>query len=307
MDENQVRSSGRTSLPAVARPVSRAVMKAGQTSRDFIKRRPLGGVSGIVIVVMFAVALAAPMVARYDPLVQHGGRILEGPSWEFWLGTDHLGRDMYSRVVHGARVSVIVGFSAVAIGTAGGSLIGLASAFQGGKIDLYVQRFVDAWIAFPGLVLILVLVSLLGPSLFNVAIAIGIGSIPSTSRIVRSAVLTTKENEYVLAALAVGASRMRIVARHILPNVMAPIIIVSTVSLGGAILAESSLSFLGLGVPPPAPTWGGMLSREGREFMIIQPLLGLWPGIAITTVVMAFNLFGDALRDVWDPRLRGAH
>jgi peptide/nickel transport system permease protein len=223
------------------------------------------------------------------------------------MGTDHVGRDIYSRIVHGAKVSITVGFVAVAIGTGAGSAIGLVSGFQGGKLDLYVQRFIDAWIAFPGLVLILVLVSMLGPSLLNVSIAIGIGSIPGTSRLVRSAVLSTKENEYIVAAQAIGATRIRVGARHILPNVTAPIIIVSTVSLGGAILAESSLSFLGLGVPPPAPTWGGMLSREGREFMIVQPLLGLWPGIAITAVVMAFNLFGDALRDVWDPRLRGAH
>jgi peptide/nickel transport system permease protein len=291
----------------MARPVNRLVMEAGQTSVAFIKRRPLGGISGIVILVLVVTAALAPQMARYDPMTQHAGRILEAPSWEFWLGTDHLGRDVYSRVVHGARVSITVGFAAVAIGTTGGSLLGLASGFQGGKFDLYVQRFVDAWIVFPGLVLILVLVSMLGPSLLNVAIAIGVGSIPSTSRIVRSAVLTTKENEFVVAAYAVGATKMRIAVRHILPNVMAPIIIVATVSLGGAILAESSLSFLGLGVPPPAPTWGGMLSREGREFMIVQPLLGLWPGLAITTVVMAFNLFGDALRDVWDPRLRGAH
>ena len=255
----------------------------------------------MVILIMFAAALFAPFVARYDPLSQHAGRILEKPSLEFWMGTDHLGRDIYSRIVHGAKVSITVGFVSVAIGTAGGALIGLVSGFQGGKLDLYVQRFVDAWIAFPGLVLILVLVSMLGPSLLNVSIAIGIGSMPGTSRLVRSAVLSTKENEYIVAATAIGASRVRVGARHILPNVMAPII-----SLGAAILAESSLSFLGLGVPPPAPTWGGMLSREGREFMIIQPLLGLWPGIAITAVVMAFNLFGDALRDVWDPRLRGA-
>ncbi len=291
----------------MARPANRLVMEAGQTSRAFIKRRPLGGVSGIVILVMFVAAAFAPLVARYDPLVQHAGRILEGPSWEFWMGTDHLGRDMYSRIVHGARVSITVGFAAVAIGTTAGSLIGLVSGFQGGKFDLYVQRFVDAWIAFPGLVLILVLVSMLGPSLLNVSIAIGIATIPGTSRIVRSAVLSTKENEYVLAAYAMGASNFRIGARHLLPNVMAPIIVVSTISLGAAILAESSLSFLGLGVPPPAPTWGGMLSREGREYMVVQPLLGLWPGIAITTVVMAFNLVGDALRDVWDPRLRGGH
>lgn len=307
MNENQLGPSWRTAALAVARPANRLVIEAGQTSRSFIKRRPLGGISGIVILVMIIVALFAPQVARYDPMVQHGGRILEWPSWEFWMGTDHLGRDIYSRVVHGARVSITVGFVAVAIGTTGGSLIGLVSAFQGGKFDLYVQRLVDAWIAFPGLVLILVLVSMLGPSLLNVSVAIGIGTIPSTSRIVRSAVLTIKENEYVLAAHAVGASSIRIGARHILPNVTAPIIIISTVSLGGAILAESSLSFLGLGVPPPAPTWGGMLSREGREYMIIQPLLGLWPGLAITTVVMAFNLFGDGLRDVWDPRLRGGH
>lgn len=307
MNENQLGPSWRTAALAVARPANRLVIEAGQTSRSFIKRRPLGGISGIVILVMILVALFAPLVARYDPMVQHGGRILEWPSWEFWMGTDHLGRDIYSRVVHGTRVSITVGFVAVAIGTTGGSLIGLVSAFQGGKFDLYVQRFVDAWIAFPGLVLILVLVSMLGPSLLNVSVAIGIGTIPSTSRIVRSAVLTIKQNEYVLAAHAVGASSIRIGVRHILPNVTAPIIIISTVSLGGAILAEASLSFLGLGVPPPAPTWGGMLSREGREYMIIQPLLGIWPGLAITTVVMAFNLFGDALRDVWDPRLRGAH
>ena len=303
MLEDQSKQSRQTPARLVVRPLSRAAI----TSRDFARRRPLGGVSGVVILVMFAAAIFAPWVARADPFFQNSGRILEGPSWEFWMGTDHVGRDIYSRIVHGAKVSITVGFVAVAVGTGGGALIGLVSGFQGGKLDLYVQRFIDAWIAFPGLVLILVLVSMLGPSLLNVSLAIGIGSIPGTSRLVRSAVLSTRENEYIVAATAIGASRIRVGARHILPNVMAPIIIVSTVSLGGAILAESSLSFLGLGVPPPAPTWGGMLSREGREFMIIQPLLGLWPGIAITSVVMAFNLFGDALRDVWDPRLRGGH
>ena len=302
MREEQAEQSRLVTAATTAGSVNRAV----RASRDFVRRRPLGGVSAVVILIMFAAALFAPVVARYDPLYQHAGRILEKPSLEFWMGTDHLGRDIYSRIVHGAKVSITVGFVSVAIGTAGGALIGLVSGFQGGKLDLYVQRFVDAWIAFPGLVLILVLVSMLGPSLLNVSIAIGIGSMPGTSRLVRSAVLSTKENEYIVAATAIGASRARVGARHILPNVMAPIIIVATVSLGAAILAESSLSFLGLGVPPPAPTWGGMLSREGREFMIIQPLLGLWPGIAITAVVMAFNLFGDALRDVWDPRLRGA-
>jgi peptide/nickel transport system permease protein len=255
MNQNQLRPSWYTAVLSMAKPLN-LVMKGGQTSRAFIKRRPLGGISGIVILLLVVTAALAPQMARYDPMAQHAGRILEGPSWEFWMGTDHLGRDVYSRVVHGARVSIAVGFAAVAIGTTGGSLLGLASGFQGGKFDLYVQRFVDAWITFPGLVLILVLVSMLGPSLLNVAIAIGIGAIPETSRIVRSAALTTKENEFVVAAYAVGATKMRIAVRHILPNVMAPIMIVSTISLGGAILAESSLSFLGLGVPPPAPTWG---------------------------------------------------
>lgn len=307
MNEIQTQRSWRTAVLAVAGTAGHLVMDAGLTSRTFIKRRPLGGISGFVILVLVFVALFAPQVARYDPEAQHAGRILEASSWEFWMGTDHLGRDVYSRLVHGARVSIIVGFTAVALGTTVGSLIGLVSGFQGGKFDLYVQRLVDTWIAFPGLVLILALVAMLGPSLFNVSIAIAIGTMPGTSRVVRSAVLSTKENEYVLAAYAVGASRIRIGARHILPNVAAPIIIVATVSLGTAILAEASLSFLGLGVPPPAPTWGGMLAREGREFMIIRPMLALWPGFAITTVVMAFNLFGDALRDVWDPRLRGEH
>ena len=302
MRQEQAEQPRLGSATTPANPLNRAV----SASRDFMRRRPLGGVSAVVILIMFVAALFAPVVATHDPLSQHAGRILEKPSLDFWMGTDHLGRDIYSRMVHGAKVSITVGFVSVAIGTAGGALIGLVSGFQGGRLDLYVQRFVDAWIAFPGLVLILVLVSMLGPSLVNVSIAIGIGSMPGTSRLVRSAVLSTKENEYIVAATAIGASRVRVGARHILPNVMAPIIIVATVSLGAAILAESSLSFLGLGVPPPAPTWGGMLSREGREFMIIQPLLGLWPGFAITAVVMAFNLFGDALRDVWDPRLRGA-
>ena len=190
----------------LTRPISRAAI----TSGNFIRRRPLGGVSGIVILLMFAAAIFAPWISRADPLFQHAGRILEGPSWDFWMGTDHLGRDIYSRIVHGAKVSITVGFVAVAIGTGAGSVIGLVSGFQGGKLDLYVQRFIDAWIAFPGLVLILVLVSMLGPSLLNVSIAIGIGAIPGTSRLVRSAVLTTKENEYIVAAQAIGATRIRV-------------------------------------------------------------------------------------------------
>jgi peptide/nickel transport system permease protein len=264
-------------------------------------------VSLVVLVVIILTAVFAPVVAPYDPTDTHRGRTLETPSWDFLLGTDHLGRDLFSRIVFGARISITIGFLAVFLGTSGGVVLGIASGMQGGKFDILVQRLVDAWMAFPGLVIALALVSMLGPSLMNVAIAIAIGTVPSTSRVVRGAVLSEKERDYVSAVVSIGAARLRLALRHILPNVLPPILILATARLGSAILAESSLSFLGLGVPPPTPTWGGMLSREGREFMITNPMLGLWPGLSIMLTVLAFNLFGDGLRDILDPKLRGGH
>jgi peptide/nickel transport system permease protein len=282
------------------------VVGAAKGLRDFAKKKPLGAICLGVLVLFWLTAIFANQIDRYDPTVQLSGQALKGISSEHWLGTDHLGRDLWSRLVHGARISVTVGFAAVMIGKAGGVTLGLISGFRGGKLDLFIQRFVDAWLAFPNIILLLAVVTMLGPSLMNVIFAIGVASMPGTTRLVRSTVLSAKENDYVMAARALGAREPRILFRHILPNVTAPIIVSASVTLGAAILAESSLSFLGLGIPPPAPSWGGMLSREGREYMMINPTLAIWPGLAITTVVMAFNLLGDALRDVWDPRLRGS-
>ncbi len=283
-----------------------ALQRIGKGALTFARKKPLGAICAVVLIIFALTAVFANQVDRYSPTVQQSGQSLKSPSAEHWLGTDHLGRDIWSRIVHGARISVTVGFAAVLIGKLGGVTLGLISGYRGGRLDLFIQRVVDAWLAFPSIVLLLAIVTMLGPSLFNVILAIGVGSMPGTTRLVRSTVLSAKENDYVTAARALGAQEGRILFRHILPNVMAPIIVSASVTLGAAILAESSLSFLGLGVPPPAPSWGGMLSREGREYMIINPLLAVWPGLAITLVVMAFNLLGDALRDVWDPRLRGS-
>ena len=282
------------------------VVGAGKAFLKFAKTKPLGAVCALVLGIFVFAATFAPIVAPYNPNVQHGGQTLLSSTRQFWMGTDHLGRDVLSRILFGARISITVGFFAVAIGTTGGVFIGLISGYRGGRLDLYAQRLIDAWQSFPSLILVLTLVSMLGPSLVNVCIAIGIGSMPGTSRLVRSTVLSVKQNDFVLAAHSLGATTPRILLRHILPNVMAPIIIAATVALGAAILAESSLSFLGLGVPPPTPTWGGMLSQEGRAYMLSNPWLAIWPGLTIMAVVMSFNLFGDAMRDVWDPRLRGS-
>jgi peptide/nickel transport system permease protein len=277
----------------------------GQSWYQPVRRRPLGVVCFFILLIVIAIAIFAPVLAPYGPAETHRGRILESPSTDFWLGTDHLGRDAFSRIVYGARISISVGFISVFLGMTGGTVIGLLSGYLGGKFDLAVQRLVDAWITFPSLVLALALVAVLGPSLFNVSLAIALASVPSTIRVVRGSVLSQKELDYVIAAITIGARGGRILFLQIFPNVVAPILIVATASLGSAILAESSLSFLGLGVPPPAPTWGGMLAREGRNYLLSNPMLGVWPGLAIMITVLAFNLFGDMVRDVLDPRLRG--
>jgi len=286
--------------------------KAGIGSRalkgaiSFTKKKPLGAICFVALMIFVFTAAFCTQIARYGPDVTHPLEALLPPSGKYWFGTDPLGRDLFSRIVYGARVSITVGFCSVGIGITGGTIIGLNSGYRGGKLDLLFQRFIDGWQAFPSLTVLLALVTVLGPSLINVCLAIGFGSMPGSSRIVRATVLSTKQNDYILAAKSLGAGDTRILFKHILPNVMAPIIVIATVALGGAILAESSLSFLGLGVPPPNPTWGGMLSNDGRQYMLIDPWIGLWPGLAIMFVVMSFNLFGDALRDVWDPRLRGS-
>lgn len=269
------------------------------------RRKPIGFGSLLFIVFLLVVAAAGPALATHDPLQNDLRAVLAGPSADHFFGTDSNGRDVYSRIVHGARLSLFVGFASVIFGITGAVVVGLVSGYAGGTVDYLIQRVTDAVMAIPGLILLLALVSVLEPSLLNLVIALCIVVMPGTIRVVRAEVLVAKEYDYVLAAHALGASSRRIVVRHVLPNVMAPILILGSVVVGTAILIEASLSFLGLGVPPPAPTWGNMLSGPNRQYMASAPWLVIFPGLAITLAVLAFNMLGDALRDIFDPRLRG--
>ncbi len=231
---------------------------------------------------------------------------MKPPSGQFWMGTDNLARDVWSRVVYGARISVTVGFATVALATLMATAIGISSAYLGGAYDIVLQRVVDAWMSFPALVVVLSLMAALGPGLPNLILALSVLGAASASRVIRGATLSVMQNSYVEAARALGASHLRIVMLYVLPNVMATILILATIGLGAVILAESALSFLGFGIPPPYPSWGGMLSGSGRSFMYHAPWMAVFPGAAISLAVFGFNMFGDALRDVLDPRLRGA-
>jgi peptide/nickel transport system permease protein len=231
---------------------------------------------------------------------------MKPPSAQFWMGTDNIGRDIWSRVVYGARISVTIGFATVALATLLATVIGVSSAYLGGAYDIVVQRVVDAWISFPALVIVLSLLAALGPGLLNLILALSIIGAAGTSRVIRGAALSTMQDPYVEAARALGAGHARVILRHVLPNVMATVIILATIGLGTVILAESALSFLGFGIPPPYPSWGGMLSGSGRSFMIHAPWMALFPAAAISLAVFGFNMFGDALRDLLDPRMRGA-
>ena len=273
----------------------------------FIRRKPLGALGGGIVLGMLVVAIFAPWLAPYNPqeFMDGGSARLQPPSWRFPMGTDNLGRDILSRVIYGARLSMLVGFVSTFFGTGIGAIIALSTAYAGGKWDLMAQRFMDVLWAFPSLVIAIVIVAVLGRSTTNLIIAIAIVVIPSTARVVRSAVLVVKETEYVQAARAIGAQQWRIVWRYIAPNCLAPYLIIATASLGGAIITEASLSFLGLGVPPPAPSWGRDLFGAAQKFAELAPWMPIMPGIAISLTVYGFNLFGDAIRDILDPRLRG--
>jgi peptide/nickel transport system permease protein len=270
-----------------------------------IKEKPLGAFGGVIVLGLLLCALLAPWIATHPYDQTNVRNRLKPPSSQFYFGTDNLGRDIFSRIVYGARVSVTVGFGAVSIGLCLATIIGVGSGYIGGKADVLVQRLVDAQMAIPGLLLLLNIMAVLGPGLLNIILALGIVSAAGSSRIIRSAALSIKENQFVEAARAVGASHLRIILRYILPNIMAPIIIITTVSLGFVILIESALSFLGFGVPPPYPSWGEMLSGSGRSYMYKAPWMATWPGVAISLAVFGFNMLGDALRDLLDPRLRG--
>jgi peptide/nickel transport system permease protein len=270
-----------------------------------IREKPLGLLGAGIVFGMLGVAIFADVIAPYGYAQTSLLHRFQGSSLEHWMGTDQLGRDLLSRVIYGTRVSLSVSLGAAAVGTLLATLIGVTSAFFGGRYDLGVQRFVDAWEAFPGLLLLLTIMSLLGPGLFNITVVLGFSFGIQNSRIVRGAALSVKENAYIEAAQAFGSNNLRMMLRHILPNVAAIIIVVATIGLGNLILIEASLSFLGFGVPPPHPTWGGMLSLQGLSYMYQAPWLAIWPGVALSAAVFGFNMFGDALRDLLDPRLRG--
>ena len=282
----------------------------GKNILNFCRRKPLGAIGGSVVLVLAFVALVAPVLAPYgdrEIIREESGKVpvYHSPSYDYWLGTDHVGRDTLSRVMYGARISLYVGGMSVAIGITGFFLLGVFSAYAGGKVDLVIQRIIDAKMALPGLVIALAIVAALGSSLNNVILAIIIGLAPAVVRTVRSQVLSLKEMDYVLAARAVGASPARIMIRHIAPNCFATYLILATYYLGFAIILEASLSFLGVGSPPDVPSWGGMLTMASQAHIKTGPYTAIFPGLAIFVVVLGFNLLGDALRDVFDPRLRG--
>ena len=270
-----------------------------------VREKPLGSFCGMIILLLIFVALFADVLTPYPYDKLNLGDRLQGASFQHLLGTDQLGRDLLSRLIFGARISLVVGLAATALNVAVALLIGGTSGFLGGKLDLAVQRFVDAWMAFPGLLLLLTIMSVVGQGILQIIVVLGIAGGIGGSRVVRGAVIGIKENDYFLAARAVGTPTSQILTRHVLPNIMAPIIIIFSINIGGVIIAEASLSFLGFGLPIKIPSWGGMLSREGRRFMEQAPWLALWPGLFLTIVVYSLNMFGDALRDLLDPRLRG--
>ncbi|WOB07634.1 ABC transporter permease [Piscinibacter gummiphilus] len=279
-------------------------------SRNLVKRlfkqKPLGTAGGLVLLFMLVVGVFAEFFAPYGYNEINMIERLQAPSWAHWFGTDNLGRDVLSRCIYGARLSVIIGCSAALLSTIISIIIGVTSGYWSGRFDMVMQRFVDAWMSFPGLIILIVVVSVFGPGMPQTIITLGVLLGIDGSRIVRSAVVAVRENMYVHAAQSLGASSLRILWKHILPNVMPVVIVIFTTRVGTVILAESGLAFLGLGVPPPAPTWGGMLSGSGRTYMFQGPWLALAPGLCLTVMVYATNVFGDALRDLLDPRMRGS-
>ena len=269
------------------------------------KEKPLGTVGLFIVVILLFTGIFADFLAPYPMGEQDLTNTLAPPSAQHWLGTNNLGQDELSQIIYGARVSVIIGLSATALTMVVAVIIGTLSALISGKFDLIVQRFVDAWLCIPGMLILLIMVSIMGKGTWQIIVAIGLPLGIGSSRMIRSAVFAIRENTYVEAGRAIGCSTWGLLRRHILPNIMPIIIIGFSMMVCQAILMEASLSFLGFGVPPGVPSWGSMLSYEGREFMEIAPALAIWPGLALTLVVWGVNMFGDALRDLLDPRLRG--
>ena len=270
-----------------------------------VKEKPLSIIAGVIILLLILVAIFADVLAPFPHDEVNIVDRMQAPSHRYLLGTDQLGRDLLSRLLFGARISLTVGLAATTINVVVAVLIGGISGFFGGRLDLAMQRFVDAWMAFPGLLLLLTIMSLVGRGLPQIIVVLGVTGGIGGSRVVRGAVVGVKENVYFQAAEAIGSTWWRTLIRHVLPNIAGPVIIIFTINVGGVIISEAALSFLGFGLPISVPSWGGMLSREGREFMEVAPRLALWPGLCLTVVVYCLNMFGDAVRDLLDPRLRG--
>ena len=279
-------------------------------SIDFLIRmfreKPLGAASMVLIFLLILVAVFAEALAPYPYDEIHMIDRLKGPSTTYLMGTDQLGRDFMSRIIYGARLSLLIGLSATAVNILAAFLVGGASGFLGGKFDLTIQRFVDAWIAFPGLILLLTIMSIVGTGLAQIILVLGISGGISGSRILRGAVIAIKGNDYFLAAQAIGSPSVTTLMRHVLPNVMPIVIISFSITIGGVMLTEASISFLGFGLSREIPSWGGLLSKEGRAFMEQAPWMALWPGLCLTAVIYSLNMWGDAMRDLLDPRLRGS-
>ncbi|MPZ99942.1 MAG: ABC transporter permease subunit [Dehalococcoidia bacterium] len=271
----------------------------------FVRRKPLGAFGGAVTLLLVVIAIFAGFIAPYSAL-EHSNETLKGPSAAHWLGTDQFGRDVLSRIIHGARISLYVGVAVTLLGTIPAVLLGLASAYFGGWIDYLVQRLVDTFQSVPYLIMLIAIMVVLGASLTNVVIALSLRRAVVESRVMRAAAMSILNNTYVEAAHATGATDLRIMFRHMIPNIMPTLIVLGSIGFAGVILAEASLSFLGYGVPPPTPSWGGMLAADGRAYMFAAPWMLIAPTIALSITVFGVNMFGDALRDVLDPRLRGS-
>lgn len=292
------------SVPEKNRLSTERRQSGGLVSWRTLRRHPQVLVSGVFILLLIVVALLAPVLGRYDPQVSRPIEAIQPPSAAHWLGTDDLGRDILSRVIWGARISLAVGLFAVGIGLTSGITLGLIAGWRGGIVDLLVMRVIDALLAFPGLLLAISITAALGPNLRNAMLAIGIVAIPVYTRLTRSQVLQAKSREYVEAAHAIGASDLRTVIRHVLPNILNPLIVQASLSIAFAILAEASLSFLGLGVQPPTPTWGSDINHARAYLSNGFWWMSVGPGIAILLTVLAFNFLGDSIRDLLDPRLQ---
>ena len=270
----------------------------------FARQRPLGAIGAVIILIMILAALLAGLIAPFDPLVTNYTAMLQAPSWLHWFGTDSFGRDVFTRIIYGSRTALWIGFVSSLVGATLGAIIGVTSAYFGGKVDLVLQRFMDLLLSFPLIILALVVVSLLGSGMTNVILAITVPMVPRCALVLRSSALALREMPFVEAARALGFGPLHIILRHMLPNVMAPYLIMLTAFLGQAILLEASLSFLGLGVAEPQAAWGLMLRGAAVEFAERAPWMAIYPGLAISLSVFAFNLFGDSLRDALDPKLR---